>query len=734
MGSGGLDGFPGSRCRYSIAGVFNVKTKRLFWKTTSGFIAGVAIIGVIVYLAYLDHRKFEQEIVFQTQQQLLTIATTTARAIEQFIADQLGALKTISMNPLFQEKIHEGIIYNRPDTADTEYCVLKHFFEVHKKNVDAISLVDAEGRLLHRHPFSKCEVGLNLSDKPGVAYVLREHKSYVSPVFVNNLGNPAISILEPVFYHGQFVGIVRWMIQLDTLYDRFVRPTNAGKAGCKWVVDQNGVMLGHDHCEEIGRHFMDHQKEKFPGHDWSALGKSMAKSIQGEKVADLFVCPERGKRILACAPIHVGDQLWSAGFSMSYSEIEGPINGHARNMFSLAGIIILVFVAGGFVLFRAEKRKAELKAETRHLKQIARSAEALRESEEKLAGIIASVTDHMSMMDEQHNIVWVNDVAKALFGPDLVGKKCYSAYHRHDKPCEPCIVRKCFEDGKVHEHETEVIGADGNRMTFWGTASVAARHTDGRPKMVVEVARNITERKEAEEALAQYAYELANSNAELEQFAYVASHDLQEPLRMVLSYMGLLERRYKGKLDSDADEFIAYAVDGANRMHQLINDLLAYSRISTKSEDFEPTDCEAILDRTLTSLKIAIEESGASVAHDLLPTVMSDAIQLEQLFQNLIGNAIKFRGDRTPHVHVSAELKQSEWLFSVRDNGIGVNPAYAERIFQVFQRLHTSAEYPGTGIGLAICKKIVEYHGGRIWVESKPGKGSIFYFTIPRRE
>jgi light-regulated signal transduction histidine kinase (bacteriophytochrome) len=245
------------------------------------------------------------------------------------------------------------------------------------------------------------------------------------------------------------------------------------------------------------------------------------------------------------------------------------------------------------------------------------------------------------------------------------------------------------------------------------------------------IAHDITERKQMEVKLKQSMVKLERSNAELEQFSCVISHDLQEPLRMVKSYLQLLTRRYKGKLDDDADEFINYAVSGADRMSKLINGLLAYSRVGTKRKDFEPVDCDAIVDRTLFDLRVAIEENSAVVTHTPLPTVMADELQMGQLFQNLIGNAIKFHGEEPPRIHISAEHKENEWVFSVCDNGIGIDPQYAKRIFEIFQRLHRRREYSGTGIGLAICKKLVERHGGRIWVESELGKGSTFYFTIP---
>ena len=241
---------------------------------------------------------------------------------------------------------------------------------------------------------------------------------------------------------------------------------------------------------------------------------------------------------------------------------------------------------------------------------------------------------------------------------------------------------------------------------------------------------DVTERKQMEERLRQITDEMQCSNTELEQFAYVISHDLQEPLRMVSSYTQLLAKRYSNKLDADADEFIAYAVDGAKRMQTLLHDLLEYSRVGTRGKPFSLVNCEHIVEQATANLKIAIEECGASVSYDVLPTIMGDEGQLVRLFQNLIGNAIKFRQEEAPQVYISAQRRNNMVTFSVKDNGIGIDREHSQSIFEIFRRLHTKEEYPGTGMGLAICKKIVERHGGHISVQSQLGQGSTFYFSV----
>jgi len=259
------------------------------------------------------------------------------------------------------------------------------------------------------------------------------------------------------------------------------------------------------------------------------------------------------------------------------------------------------------------------------------------------------------------------------------------------------------------------------------------RDGSGRIILSIGMVHDITERKKLQEERERLLNELIRSNKELEQFAYIASHDLQEPLRMVSSYVQLIGHRYKGRLDEDADEFIGYAVSGTIHMQALLNDLLAYSRVGTKGGAFKLTDLNSALNRALINLKVGIDQTRAEITHESLPVVYADEVQMVQVFQNLLSNAMKFCNSGTPHISVSAEMKDNEWVIRFKDDGIGIDPKYFDRIFHIFKRLHTKEEYMGTGIGLAICKKIIERHKGRIWVDSEPGKGSEVTINLPKK-
>jgi PAS domain S-box-containing protein len=353
---------------------------------------------------------------------------------------------------------------------------------------------------------------------------------------------------------------------------------------------------------------------------------------------------------------------------------------------------------------------------------------ARKRAEERFRAAVESSPNGMVMVDRNGKIVLVNREIERLFGyarEQLIGQPIDLLVPERFRPGHPAFRADFFAHPQARAMGAgrDLFGRRKDGVEIPVEIGLNPIETDEGLFVLASVV-DISQRKRAEA-------ELRRSNAELEQFAYVASHDLQEPLRMVANYTQLLAKRYRGQLGTDADEFIGYAVDGAVRMQQLIADLLTYSRVGTRGRDFAPTNCETVFARVQSDLKLVVQRSGATVTHEPLPTVLGDDAQLGQLFQNLLTNALKFRGPAPPQVHVSADRDGTDWRFAVRDNGIGIAAEHAERIFVIFQRLHTTAEYPGTGIGLAICKKIVERHGGRIWVESTSGQGATFHFTIP---
>jgi PAS domain S-box-containing protein len=366
----------------------------------------------------------------------------------------------------------------------------------------------------------------------------------------------------------------------------------------------------------------------------------------------------------------------------------------------------------------------------RSIRRIREDAEA-RKCNERLQAALEAAPVGIAALDlEGHVTVW-NAGAQRIFGwseEEVIGRVPPTVPEDRLEETN-AAYRDLLACGQRVDYELGRHRKDGRAVDL---AVSMAPLADARGALtgMVAVYSDITRRKEAERLLVRANEELSRSNAELEQFAYVASHDLQEPLRMIKGYVQLLERRYRGKLDAQAEEFIGFAVDGATRMKALIDALLEYSRIGSRGREFAPCQTGEALDRALANLKVAIDESGAEIARGDLPEVTADISQLTQLFQNLVGNALKFRGGRTPEIRIGAEERGREWLFRVQDNGIGIPAEHRDRIFEIFQRLHSRQEYAGTGIGLAIAKRIVERHGGRIWVESTPGEGSTFFFSI----
>ena len=437
--------------------------------------------------------------------------------------------------------------------------------------------------------------------------------------------------------------------------------------------------------------------------------------------------------------------------------------GGVRELAELATTFNQMGAALGQAREQQEQANAVLEQRVRE-----RTAE-LRASSLYARSLIEASLDPLVTISPEGKVTDVNEATVAATGVSrrqLVGSDFSDYFTEPEKAREG--YQKVLSEGLVRDYPLTMRHTSGRRINVLYNATVY-RNEAGEVQGVFAAARDVTERKKAEEQLSLYrehleelvaqrtqeleaankqlekevaeriqaetlikqtADQLARSNEELEQFAYVASHDLQEPLRVVTGYVQLLERKYKNQLDADADQFLHYIIDGVTRMQQLIADLLNYSRVGSRGKPFQSTNVRAVLDRVLVTLQKAIQESGAAVTCDALPTVLGDDTQLAQLFQNLIGNGIKFRGEQPPRIHLSARREGDRWAFAVRDNGIGIERQYWDQIFVIFQRLHTRQKYPGTGIGLAICKRIVERHGGQIWLESQPGEGTTFHFTL----
>ena len=377
-----------------------------------------------------------------------------------------------------------------------------------------------------------------------------------------------------------------------------------------------------------------------------------------------------------------------------------------------------------------------------------RAVELLHRNEMRLKEALALANVGSWELDIVNNVItWSEEVYKIFEIDPVQFGASYEAFLNACHPEDRAEVDSAYTNS-LKTHTPYVIDHriqfPDNRIKYVHERCKSFYNDKGEAVRSIGTVLDITERKRTEDELTRYkdhleelvearTVELACSNEELERFAYICSHDLQEPLRMVTSYLQLLEKRYKHKLDNDADDFINFAVGGAKRMKTLINDLLIYSRVGTKGKEFQPVDCEKVVDDVLDNLEVAIHESGAKILRESLPTVIGDGTQLVQLFQNLIGNALKFRSDRSPVIRISARKQNGFWKFLIQDNGIGIKREYFAQIFQVFHRLHNREEYPGTGIGLAVCKRIAQRHGGTIDVKSTPGAGSVFSFTISNR-
>jgi PAS domain S-box-containing protein len=466
--------------------------------------------------------------------------------------------------------------------------------------------------------------------------------------------------------------------------------------------------------------------------------------------------------VIAYGPVDGAN--WGVLVRMSRDELFAPINrGLIRVgivlcgllLLGTAGMVIVLRPMAGRMIVHTDELESQIYEKTAALNtelgERLRAERSLRDSETLYHSLVDTLPISILRKDLQGRVTFGNrGYAEKMGRPlaQLLGKTDFELFPRELAEKYLRNDQEVIQSGKIFEDVEEHRSADGAR-SYVHVLKAPVHDSSGKVVGTQVIFWDVTARRIAEETQIRTAADLARSNKELEQFAYVASHDLQEPLRMVTSYTQLIARRYGDKLDEDAKEFMQFAVSGALRMQRLIQDLLTYSRVGTRGKPFEPVDANEVLAEMKDNLRLVIEETRAVLENDPLPRIRGDGVQLVQLLQNLVGNALKFRGSAPPRIRVGCERRmatscpvdgalttktgptEEEWVISVRDNGIGIEAQYFDKIFIIFQRLHSHDQYPGTGIGLAICKKIVERHGGRIWVESEAGDGSTFYFTLP---
>ncbi|HUR47199.1 MAG TPA: ATP-binding protein [Candidatus Saccharimonadales bacterium] len=694
------------------------------WMTLKWFfllLAALLPVGLISLFALGIAYKSVRDLVRANNQ---AAVTTIAEIVSRDFGICMNLVRSFSTLP----ELVSAIQRNDPEAVRNELHLASETFP----KFGRLYVADKEGHAWSSYPDEETGPSLNPQQREWVKLLNQKGQPVVSGVYHPGRFSKAgvVAMAVPVLDKAQKqIAILVCEYPMDEITAR-LRQLTPGGSGIVFLLDPNGVAAAHPRLFAQTR-----QHDEF-------LGLApVQKALRGIPQSEEYVDPvTQSKMVGTFQPVSVRDRRWVVVAAQPVHEAYSTIQLAGLQIGSAAAVLAVMAMGIVTVLGRSNERNRELNL------TLSQSNAELKRERFLIDTLMDTIPDHIYFKDLDSRFLRVNRAMATRFNlkdpAEAVGKSdsdFFAAEHaRQAYQDEQEMIRT--GNSLVNREEKETW-PDGS-VTWVSTTKICLRGKNGEIIGTFGLSRDITGRKEAEDALDRKAKELARSNKELEEFAYVASHDLQEPLRMIASYTQLLERRYKNKLDQDAHEFIAYAVDGATRMQVLINDLLAYSRVGTRGKPFAPTDCEEVMARTLSNLKIAIEESGAEITCTPLPKILGDTTQFTQLLQNLINNAIKFsRKDDKPKIHVGARLEKvpcsesgdqtTSWHFWVSDNGIGIDPKFFDRIFIIFQRLHTRDQYAGTGIGLSVCKKIVERHGGKIWVESEPEHGTTFHFTVP---
>ena len=698
-------------------------------------VTAIPIIGLTLFVYFQSANYIENIVITENQQSALVIADHIKEQIDNDV--RLGNLLVI------RRSLKAAI-----ESTDRKEMArhLKDYIE-HSVTIEHAFITNTGGVLLANYPNAPSLISRDFSQRDWYKGISQSWHPYVSEFYLRT-STPqryVFSISIPIRADDDRVIGILGLQPEENYVKNAVSYIHSPHNQTAYVVDNNGNLIYHP---------------KFPVDriiDFSS-SPAVQRVKKGQTGVEIVSSPDGQRMLTAYHPVEGNG--WGVVVERPEKEAYAPLREITIALLAFASLMLLTAVYFAYkrseLIYSLQKFTEELETrvmertselndaniqltlEIDERKQAQQKIERLRIEKELL---LTSAGEGIYGLDLDGNHTFVNPAAAEMLGysiEELLRKHSHTFVITQ----EQMVVHirrmnaqytKLLRTTTVHHVRDEVFWRKDHSSFPVAYTSTPIKE-DGKLVGAVVTFRDITERKRAEEKLARAMADLARSNAELEQFAYIASHDLQEPLRMVASFVQLLGKRYKGKLDGDADDFINYAVDGANRMQILITDLLAYSRVGRRGKEFKEVSCEVVLDQAMSNLRNLIEQSNAVVTRNPLPVVKGDDIQLMQLFQNLIGNAIKFSGDRPPCIHVAAERRADDWCFYVRDNGIGIESEYFERIFSIFQRLHDRKQYPGTGIGLAICKKVVERHGGRIWVESEPGTGSTFYFTLPAQK
>ncbi|MGB7749690.1 MAG: PAS domain S-box protein [Verrucomicrobiia bacterium] len=672
--------------------------------------AGIVTIGCLYYRHYERHFHAEAE------RQLSAVAELKVDELVQYRKERLWDAGAFFKNTGFSGLVRR--FFEHPEDADAQDQIQEWAAKyLATGQYDLVCLFDAQGVVRLSVP---AESPISSFVAQHIPEVLRSGQVTFQDFHRNEQNQQVyLTLLVPIFDgtdHRQALGVFALRIDPETYLYPFIR---------RWPVPSETaetLLVRRDGNDAL---FLN--ELKFRTNTALNLRISLentnipaVKAVLGQ-IGIVEGTDYRGEPVLAALQA-IPDSPWFLVARMDAGEIYAPLRSRLKLTILCVGLLLISLALGIGAIWRQQRvrfyrEKYEIEAERA-----------------KLSAIVECSEDAIIGKSLDGTITSWNTGAEHIYGyaaTEAIGQPITLLIPPGQRDELPQFIEKIKRGDSVKHYETERIHKNGGRIQMSITLS-PVKDVAGEIVGISVIGRDITERKRAEEKLKHTLADLERSNRELEQFAYVASHDLQEPLRMVSSYTQLLAKRYEGRFDDKAKKYVRYAVDGAIRMQTLINDLLAYSRVGSRGRPPEPTDSHSVLGEAVRNLAALIEENRAVITNDDLPMVRADASQLALVFQNLVANAIKFRRQDLPRIHVSAQDQGREWVFAVQDNGIGIEPRHAERVFVLFQRLHTREEYPGTGIGLAVCKRIVERHGGKIWLASEPGNGSTFFFTIPK--